>query len=230
MLWMKAWLETRWRFFFMLALGLLTIVMGEQGGGLGSPANAQNLMLLQAALSIFAAIYLAGAGIRTQSPFRLKAGLHGSTLFTLSMPVSRLQLLATRAVLGLLETASVATLMIVLAWGLFPLVRGNSTSVDLLKLVLTAVICTSCFYFASVTVSTVLDETWQLYGSLCISGLAWFVSTRLGLPSSLNVFGFMAGGSPLLTHSFPLGPMAVSLVASVCLFLAALVLVRICEY
>jgi hypothetical protein len=101
---------------------------------------------------------------------------------------------------------------------------------DLLRLALAAITCTSCFYFASVTVSTVLDETWQLYGSVCISGLAWFVSARLGLPSSLNVFGFMTGGSPLLTHSFPLGAMAVSLVASGCLFLAALVIVRTYEY
>ena len=230
MLWMKAWLETKWRFFFILALGLLTIVMGEQGGGLGSIGHAHNLMVSQSAISIFAAIYLAGAGIRTQSPFRVKAGLHGSTLFTLSMPVSRTRLLATRAAFGLMEAAGVVALMIVCAWSLFPLVRGNSTFIDMLKLLLSAVACISCFYSASVMVSTVLEETWQVYGSLCISGLAWFAFDRLGSPSSLNVFGFMTGGSPLVTHSFPLGATAVSLVASVCFFLIALVIVNTYEY
>jgi len=89
MLWMKAWLETRWRFFFILGFAVLTILMGEQGGGLRSAENAHNLMSVQLMLSILSAIYLAGAGIRTQSPFRVKAGLYGCTYFTLSMPVSR---------------------------------------------------------------------------------------------------------------------------------------------
>ena len=75
MLWMKAWLETRWRFFFLLGFAVLTILTGEQGGGLGSAEHAHNLMFLQLMLSVLSAIYLAGAGIRTQSPFRVKAGL-----------------------------------------------------------------------------------------------------------------------------------------------------------
>ena len=125
MLWKKAWLETRWRFSFMLGFALLTILMGEQGGGLHSAENARNLMRLQWVISIVAAINLAGAGIRTQSPFRAKAGLHGSTNYTLSMPVSRFRLLAVRAVLGLLETVAVVIFMIVSAWRLFPLVRSN---------------------------------------------------------------------------------------------------------
>jgi hypothetical protein len=230
MLWMKAWLETRWRFFFILGVGLLTIVMGEQGGGLGSMEHAHNLMVVQSALAIFAAIYLAGAGIRTQSPFRVKAGLHGSTLFTLSMPVSRPRLLATRAAFGFLEAAGVVALMIICAWSFFPLVRGDSTFIDMLKLLLSAVACIACFYSASVMVSTVLEETWQVYGSVSIAALAWLASDRLRLPSSLNVFGFMTGGSPLITHSVPLGAMAVSLVASACFFLIALAIVSTHEY
>ena len=230
MLWMKAWLETRWRFFFLLGVAVLTIVMGEQGGGLRSAEHAHNLMFLHLMLSILSAIYLAGAGIKTQSPFRVKAGLYGSTHFTLSMPVSRFRLLAVRAAFGLLETAGIVTFMLVCAWSVFPLVRGTSTFVDLAKLVAGALTCLLCFYFLSVTAATVLDETWQVYGSYLAAGLAWWVSLRLELPSSANLFGFMTDASPLVTHRMPWPAMTISLLASALLFMASLKIVQTHEY
>ncbi len=230
MLWMKAWLETRWRFCFLLGFALLTILMGEQGGGLRSAENARNLMFAQSMISILAAIQLAGAGIRTQSSFRAKAGLHGSTQYTLSMPVSRLRLLTVRALLGYLETTGVVIFMLVSAWSLFPLVRGDSTSSDLLKLLLAALACVLCFYFMSVIIATVLDEIWQTYGSYCLVGLAWWASTRLALPSSANIFSFSTDASPLITHSLPWPAMVISLVMSIVLFFTALVIVNTHEY
>lgn len=215
---------------YLLGFAVLTIFMGEEGGGLRSAENARNLMFVHLMLSILAAIYLAGAGIRTQSPFRVKAGLHGSTSFTLSLPVSRLRLLTVRAVFGLLETAGIVTFMIVCAWTLFPLVRGASTFVDLLKLVTAALACISCFYFLSVTAATVLEETWQVYGSYLVTGLAWLASRSLGLSPSTNVFRFMTDASPLVTHRLPWPAMTISALASALLFLAALRIVQRQEY
>lgn len=229
MLWRKAWWETRWRFCLMLGSALVTILMGEQGGGLHSPENARNLMLVQTMISILAAINLAGAGIRTQSPFRAKAGLHGSTHYTLSLPVSRLRLLTVRALVGWLETASLITFMIVSAWSLFPLVRSSSTISDLGKLLLAALASVLCFYFVSVAIATVFDEMWQIYGSYCLAGLAWWASD-LALPPSANVFDFSTKASPLLTHSLPWPAMVISLVASMVLFLTALQVVNRYEY
>jgi len=230
MLWVKAWLETRWRFSLMLGLGVLNIVMGEQGGGLHSTANARTFILAQLMISILAAINLGGAGIQTQSPFRRKAGLHGSTHYTLSMPVSRGRLLAVRALLGFLETAGVITFMTISAWSLFPLVRADSTLLDLAKLLAAALACILCFYSVSVTISTVLDEIWQFYGSVCLTGLAWWATAHLRVPSSANVFGFSTEASPLITHSLPLPAMAISLAASIALFLLALTIVYTHEY
>ncbi|MDQ2840248.1 MAG: hypothetical protein M3Y72_04250 [Acidobacteriota bacterium] len=230
MLWMKAWLETRWRLSFMLGLAVLEIAMGEQGGGLGTAEHASNLMHLQLMLSIMTAFYLAGSGIKTQSPFRAKRGLHGSTHFTLSMPVSRLRLVAVRASFGFLETAGVVVFMIILAWTLFPLISGSSTFVDLMRLVLAAVVCISCFYCLSVMISTVLDEMWQMYGSLFVAGLAWWATERLGFPSSANVFRFMTEASPLVTHALPWPAMAVSLTLSAVLFVTTLKIVQSHEY
>ena len=214
----------------MLGFALLIILIGEQGGGLHSAENARNLMFLQSMISILAAINLAGAGIRTQSPFRAKAGLHGSTYYTLSLPVSRLRLLTVRTLLGLLETAGIIVFIIVSAWSLFPLIRGNSTASDLLKLLLAALACVLCFYFVSAVIATVLDEMWQTYGSYCLAGLAWWASTHLALPSSANVFGFSTDASPLITHSLPWPAMAISLLTSAVLFIAALIIVNTHEY
>src|ERR1051326_1725829 len=132
MLWMKGWLETRWRFAWMLGFALVTLLLAVQGDGTRTidVAPARILANLQWNRSILAAIQLAGAGIRTQSPFRAKAGLHGATQYTLSMPVSRSRLLAVRALVGFVETAGLVAFMIVCRWTLFPLIRGNSTPAD----------------------------------------------------------------------------------------------------
>jgi len=58
-------------------------------GGLTSAQDAGRMMETMSFFSIFAAVYLAGAGVRTQSAFQRMQGLHGSTYFTLSLPVSR---------------------------------------------------------------------------------------------------------------------------------------------
>ena len=51
-------------------------------------------------LGVNIAPLLAGAGIKTQAAFQTVKGLHGSTYFTLSLPVSRFRLLAIRAGIG----------------------------------------------------------------------------------------------------------------------------------
>jgi hypothetical protein len=197
MLWKKGWLETRWRFCLMGALALLLLGMAEQGGGLGSAEHARNLMMMQCFLGIMTAINLAGAGIRTQSAFLKKAGLHGSTHYTLSLPVSRFRLLAVRAMVGFVETTGIVTAMTLSFWTLFPLVRCASTLSDLFKLLLAGPVCVLCFYFLAVTISTVLDEIWQVYGSLVVTGLIWWASSTL--PPSASVFRFSTDASPLLT-------------------------------
>jgi hypothetical protein len=111
MLWMKAWLETRWRLLYALGLPLAMIVLFATKG-LASKADAQRMMVEISFFSVFAAVYLAGAGIRTQSAFQMTKGLHGSTYFTLSLPVSRFRLLAVRAGFGLMETTGLNAIVI----------------------------------------------------------------------------------------------------------------------
>ena len=64
----------------------------------------------------------------TQATFSLNdKGLHGSMYFTLSLPVSRFRLFATRAGLGMLEAAGVLAALLPAQYGLcFPLPRMTS--------------------------------------------------------------------------------------------------------
>ena len=228
MLWMKNWLETRWRMCLMLGFGVLTLLMAEQGGGLGSVEHARNLLGSYCLFSIITALNLAGAGIRTQSSFRHKAGLHGSTHYTLSLPVSRFRLLSVRAIIGLIETIVVITFLFVSAWSLFSLVRGESSLLDLSKQLVAGYTCVLCFYFLSVAISTVLDEMWQWYGSLLVVVATWWASQKL--PASANLFHFATDASPLVTHTLPWPAMTLSILISAILFLAALFIVKRAEY
>lgn len=138
MLWMKAWLETRWRLLYALAIPGVVVASRH----LTSVQDAHRMMGAMAVLLMFGAVYTAGAGIRTQPAFSGTKNLHGSMYYTLSLPVSRLRLLAVRAGAGLLETAGSILILISACWLKFPLVRAGSTPVDLLELVVAAIVCT----------------------------------------------------------------------------------------
>jgi hypothetical protein len=229
MLWMKAWLETRWRLLYALGLPLAMLLLRKMGG-LASAEDAHRMMGTMSVLLLFAAVYLAGAGIRTQSAFQGTQGLHGSTYFTLTLPVSRFRLLATRAGFGFLEVAGINVAVIVVAWTLFPLVRVNSTLLDMVQLILAAVVCIACFYCVSVVLATFLAEIWQVFGSLFVVGFVWWAVARLSIPPSVDVFRFMAEASPLVTHKLPWPAMAVSVIISAVLFFTALKIVTAREY
>jgi hypothetical protein len=229
MLWMKAWLETRWRLTKVLAVAVLVFLMAESGPGVDSAEHANNLITLIFFLSIFAAVNLAGAGVTTQSSFRANRGLHGSMYLTLSLPVSRLRLLATRAGLGLLETAALSITMLLSAWVLFPLVRGTATSADLLRLILSTLFCITCCYSASVLMATVLDEIWQIYASFLLIGFLWALS-HLALPPSANVFGYLSTTAPFSGFSLHWPAIGISLLLSAFLLLVAVKAVERREY
>src|SRR5215472_11250642 len=111
MLWMKDWLETRWRFVFGLGLGaFLLINVAADNVPADQPFAIVKLVNILAFFWAVIAIMLGGAGINTQAAFRATKGLHGSMYFTLALPVSRFRLLATRVAIGMLELTAVIML------------------------------------------------------------------------------------------------------------------------
>jgi len=228
MLVLKAWLETRWRLLFVVAIPLVALVF--RYGGLASKEDARRLLGTLSFFSMFAATYPAGTGIKTQAALRQTKGLHGSLYFTLSLPVSRLQLLAARTAAGLLEFAGVNGVIYGAAWILFPLVRGDSKPADLLEMVLSAIVCMGCFYFMAVFLSTFLEDAWHIWGNVILFAALQWASGQLHLPSSVVLTGFAGDSSPLLTHQLPWTAMAISVCLAGIFFSAALKIVQTREY
>ena len=63
---------------------------------------------------------------KTQPGLQATKGLHGSLQYTLTLPVSRLQLLTNRVALGLIQTASVHALVCVAIWFSHPALRAGA--------------------------------------------------------------------------------------------------------
>jgi cytochrome c oxidase assembly factor CtaG len=90
MLWLKAWLETKWRFKFCLGISLIVVAVGYIAQLIiDRPVEAAHplaFLNLWSIVWLLVSSFLAGTGIRTQHGFLLTeaAGIEGSTQFTLS--------------------------------------------------------------------------------------------------------------------------------------------------
>jgi hypothetical protein len=235
MLWFRAWLETRWRIVFTLAwLSFFVGVLAISGAGSAAPSNAAlgRLLSVMAFPWIFVPVWLAGSGVRTQPGFGRNAtrGVHGSTFFTLSLPVTRARLLMVRGVLGLLETAAVILVLGAAAWMLFPIVRAASTPIEGMQHLLVVFMCGLAFYGLSVLMATLLDETWHIWSTTFLIMVLWAPTVRRLLPPAFDIFRPLVDASPLVTHTLPWTAMSASVVAGGVFVLAALHIVKTQEY
>jgi hypothetical protein len=229
MLWMKSWLEIRWRLAFALAM-VLAPLGGRYFSGVSAAESAGKMMVLVALLWLFGAVFLAGAGIRTQSPLQGTKGLHGSTQFTLSLPVSRFHLLSVRAGMGLLALFGMILISSAAAWVLFPVIRTHSTATDFVRWIFTVSCCAAGFHSVSILASTCLDEYWHVWGTVVMIGSLKWLTFRFPLPPALDVFRVMAEASPLLTHSVPWPAISVSLAFAMCVLWMAVKVAESREY
>ena len=235
MLWLKGWLETRFRFLFMLALTALPLYQMHL---IGAHASAGSVSGIAGAFSshvfpffiVFASAFLAGAGIATQTPFQASKGLLGSTLFTLSMPVSRLRLLVVRAGIGWLETAAVIGILCWEMWLAMPLQRAGVTTIEMFEQAATLIACSSTFYFLAVLLGTVLEDQWRVFGTLIASAGIWLLCTRFSLPAFADIAHGIGKRSPIVAHTIPWNVTVFSLGLSAILFFMALTIAQRREY
>lgn len=171
---------------------------------------------------------LAGSGVRSQAPIGFPEGLAGSTQFTISLPVTRLRLLAVRAAFGLAEAAVLTVIVGCLAWSLFPAVRASATPADFVRLVLTTLLFLTGPYCAHILFLTFLDEP---LSSMC-AGLAIFLLLLLlhHTVPAVDIGRALGPASPLITHRLPWSQMAASVGLSAILFVAAVRIVQTREY
>jgi hypothetical protein len=234
MLWFRAWLETRSRVAFTivwLSFFVGVLAMAGSGGASGIDAVGR-LLFIMAFPWIFVPVWLAGSGVRTQPGFGRSAtrGVHGSTYFTLSLPVTRARLLIVRGALGLMETAAVILVLGAVLWMLFPVLRTTTTPSEGAQHLLVVFVCGLAFYGLSILTATLVDDTWHVWSSTLVIMVLWAPPVRRLLPQALDVFRPFTGASPLLTHTLPWTAMAESVVAGGAFVWAALKVVRAQEY
>jgi hypothetical protein len=234
MFWYKGWLETKFKLLLMLGCMVFYLIVFYLMRTTAAPPGASPASVFGLTATTFAALlytWLAGAGIDTQPSFQATKGLHGSTLFTLSLPVSRLRLLPVRASIGWLEMAGAIIAWCYGCWFMLPVVRGSVSAVHMLEYVVTLIVCASSLYFLSVLLGTFLDDQWRMWVTLMASGALWMLCSYVRLPASVNVVRAMMGeSSPLIAHTVPWMAILFSLVLTAFFSLAALKIVQLRQY
>lgn len=239
MLFLKSWLETRWWFLFYVGFFSVVLSSGYVQFAHGRPANPlPAVQRLAGTLNVFTlfwimpAVMLGGAGIKTSAPFKSGRGIHESMLFTLSLPVSRLRLLSTRASLGLIEMAGIVLVGCIGLSFLLPVQfpELSFSTGDLFRYAFTVLTCTTGFFFMSVFSATFLDDMWQYWGSLIGIALLRGLSSLIGVPADFDIFHSIGGGSPLVTHALPWTAIGISVGIGSVLFLGAVKIVDAREY
>ena len=227
MLWYKGWFETRYRILLGCALMAYTLLIDRLGERNSWPLKDRldwtSIMFLMVTL------LLAGAGTKTQAPFRQQRGLHGSTLFTLTLPVSRLQLVAIRAGVGILETALIFLIASMALWRFVPAIKVHASLVNALEYAFSLTICNTVAYFVCVLVAIFLDDVWQIWGKMISVAALLFISSKTPR-QSLNLQRAIGSASPFVTHALPWTTMGYSLLASAILFYAAVKVAEAREY
>jgi ABC-type transport system involved in multi-copper enzyme maturation permease subunit len=185
MLWHKAWIETRWRFWIGLALLLCSAATSvlaypqivrllplgsrlEIGGELGRRvAEAIELSrtyrgyvwshwFVQNLSQTFSLFaVLLGAGGLVSSP------VHGAALFTLSLPVSRERIVAARAAAGLGELLGLAFLPSLLVPLLSPAIGERYPFGDALAHAACVFVAGTTLYSLTLLLSTLFGDVWR---------------------------------------------------------------------
>jgi ABC-type transport system involved in multi-copper enzyme maturation permease subunit len=181
-------------------------------------------------LALFTAVSLAGSGIQTAStrPGASEKMGDESTLFTLSLPVTRAGLFVVRTVTGVFETVALLTLFSVVTWLLVSPLAINVH--DALGYFAVMVSCSLIVYGISALLSTFCDEGWRY--RICSLGVAalFTLGTTGKLPPSINVFRPLAGTSPLVTHQIPWETLVIACVLAFLFLGAALTVTQRRDY
>jgi hypothetical protein len=228
MLWYKAWLETRWRALMPLAMILFVLFTGHSNGQLlpGQRSVLNGLPVFWMLIPLM----IAGAGINTETPFRLLKGVQGSTAFTLSLPISRFSLFAARAVFGMTMTSGFIVVVCGIAWFAFPEVRASVTLNDGVGYLATSLFTTFAIFGLSTLFATFLDQQIRLLACVgAILVLRWLFF-RIHAPKAFDIFRMTGEASPLITHVFPWASVLLCFGLGTLFLLAAMKIVQMREY
>ena len=253
MLWHKAWLETRWR--FISALLILTVVAGsnvydylatqrllprlntteipaaEATGLAGVIREAievqkdfrgfiwyQSFRQNLTQMGVFFAILLGCGGLLSESS-------KGSALFTLSLPVTRKQLLGARTGAGLAQLFAIAMVPPLAIPLLAPSIGQHFNIVDALAHGVCIFFVGAVFFSLAAFLSTLFADIWRPL--LIAIGIACAVAFASVVVPQLSIFSVMNGESYFKTGSLPwAGFLTSAVIATALLYSAAETLER----
>ncbi len=220
MLWYKNWLETRSRFVFTLTIIIVVYaLLGTQLLLGSSKLDANNPPFLFITLvALIAFVSLAGTGVRTQAGHLTMTPNPKSTVFTLSLPVSRCRLLLIRSALGLLEGIVLSLICATLMWVILP---ERGTIFDFTTPLPATIVCGIWIYFSATFLSTFVNEGLYIWIYWIILGVYFLLAYKNWMPPFLNILEGMLSpiGTPV---AIPWLPMAVYLAMSGILLLASI--------
>lgn len=251
MLWYKSWRDTRWRFF--VALGVLTlsgtgvvliyprvlalvplVPSSDAGGELGQRIREIAQLSREFRGYIWAQWFR--QNVRQEwtvvSALLGTGGLvaQGSTgaLFTLSLPVSRNQLVAVRAAAGLAEMLVVALTVALLLPVLAPTVGQHYAVVDAVAHAICMFAAGAVFFSLACLLSTSLDDPWRplLIAVLAAAVLGACETVFRGL-QPYSIYALMSGDVYFRTGHLPwIGIVASAGASAALLFVATVNLAR----
>lgn len=233
MLWYKGWLETKSKLLFgciFIVFFFVSMSSISPSGGLRAPAQLNAFVSTAVICVAMLSIVLPGAGIATQPSFQATKGLHGSMLFTLSLPVSRLRLVAVRAAIGWLGLAASIGALCCGMWFLFPVLRAGSTPKLMLLHLLVQLVCASALYFVGVFLATFLDDQLRTWCSMILFATLGWLSKRTPKVDALDILRAMHENSPLLSGAVPWLTVAFSCAVVAIAFIGAVKIAQWREY
>lgn len=251
MLWHKAWLETRWR--FMTGLLILTVLAGanvyeyvvtQRMMPLAESVLESDTSPLGAAIREAVAVQREFRGFIWYNGFRdnltqlgvlfavllgcgglMAEAKKGSALFTLSLPVTRKQLLGARVSIGLAQCFAIAVVPPLAIPLLAPSVGQSFSVVDALAHGLCLFFVGALFFSLASFLSTLFGDIWRplviAIFIACVAAIVQFVAPEMGL------FKVMSGESYFRNGTLPwMGFVTTAVLASALLYGAAEALER----
>jgi hypothetical protein len=209
MLWYKNWLETRSRFVFNLTMIIAVFALLGLRMLLGSAKpDANNPPFIFVTLvALIGFVTLAGTGVRTQAGHLTMTPNPKSTVYTLSLPVSRCRLLLLRSALGLLQGTVLSLVCAIFLW---IVLRERITISDFTGLLLATIVCGIWIYFVTTFLASFVNEGLYIWIYWIILGLYFLLVYQNWMPPFLNILEGTL--SPIGTSvAIPWLPMAVYL-------------------
>ena len=246
MLWHKAWLETRWR--FITALLILTVMAGakvyEYVVTLRMMPLAESVVSgdntpLGAAIREAVAVQREFRGFIWYNAFRdnltqmgvlfavllgcgglLSEAKKGSALFTLSLPITRRELLKVRTVTGVTQCLAITMIPPLVLPILAPAIGQQFSVIDALAHGLCLFFVAALFFSLASFLSTMFADIWRplliAVFLACIAAVVQFVAPEFGL------FRVMSGETYFRTGALPwMGFLTTAVLASALLYSAS---------